>query len=200
MKETYSLKNSIEKGPTMKTLMTALTLVLSVSATANAQYENVRSGMLLGVYATPSQGGMRITSTIPGYSAQGRLFPGDVLMRATVDGWTMYNLRSHWEMENAKMAIGPNRDAGIEVWRPGHGYVYFMVQFTPIHAPAAASPMARSQRTYGAQFRTESEKPGARALFQRNGSRNQNTFPGQTSAPNPGRTSSTNSAAQLFGR
>ena len=157
--------------------------------------------MLLGVYATPGQGGMRITSTIPGYSAQGRLFPGDVLMRATVDGWTMYNLRSHWEMENAKMAIGANRDAGIEVWRPGQGYVYFMVQFTPIHAPAAAgAPMARSQQTYGAQFRTESEKPGARALFQRrgNGSQQQGGFPGQTSTP--GRTSSTNSAARLFGR
>lgn len=180
----------------MKTLMTALTLVLATSAAAHAQYENVRSGMLLGVYATPANGGMRVTSTIPGYSAQGRLFPGDVLMRATVDGWTMYNLRSHWEMENAKMAIGANRDAAIEVWRPGHGYIYFTVQFTPLNAPAAHGPaQARSQKTYGAQFRTEREKPGARALFQKHGSSRKPGQPGTSGSNRP-----SNSAARLFGK
>ncbi|MEZ5939987.1 MAG: hypothetical protein R3C18_01260 [Planctomycetaceae bacterium] len=139
--------------------------VLVTAVTVNGQdFSNVKSGLLVGVYASPSNGGMRVSDTIPGYSAEGRLFPGDVLLRTTVDGFDVYRLRSHYEMENAKMAIGPNREAAMEIWRPGVGLIYAWVEFTPIASPTA---------TYGAevpckaQFRMESEKPGARRMFDR---------------------------------
>ncbi|MCA8992412.1 MAG: hypothetical protein KDA88_10555 [Planctomycetaceae bacterium] len=138
--------------------------VLVTAATVNGQdFSSVKSGLLVGVYASPSNGGMRVSDTIPGYSAEGRLFPGDVLLRTTFDGVQVFRLRSHYEMENAKMAIGPNREAAMEIWRPGVGLIYAWVEFTPIASPTA---------TYGAevpckaQFRMESEKPGARMMFQ----------------------------------
>ncbi|MCA9029365.1 MAG: hypothetical protein KDA66_01075 [Planctomycetaceae bacterium] len=139
--------------------------VLVTAATVNGQdFSNVKSGLLVGVYASPGSGGMRVSDTIPGYSAEGRLFPGDVLLRTTVDGFDVYRLRSHYEMENAKIAIGPNREAAMEIWRPGVGLIYAWVEFTPIASPTG---------TYGAQvpckaqFRMESEKPGARRMFDR---------------------------------
>ena len=183
----------------MKSLITTLALVFAATVAQAQDFSNVTSGMLLGIYSTPSQGGMQVQSLIPGYSAQGRLFPGDILMRATVDGNCIYTTRTHYEMENAKRSIGANRDAAIEIYRPGQGYVYVWVQFTPLYGPAAG--MARStngQQTYGAQFKTEREKPGARSLFQRSGSRR----PAFTSQPQqrlPQQTTG-NGAAQLFGR
>lgn len=143
------------------------TLAQSASAHDFNNFHNVQSRLLLGVYAIQGNGGMRVTGTIPGYSAEGRLFPGDVLMRATMDGFRIYHLRSHVEMENAKSAIGPFRQAALELWRPGVGLMYAWVEFTPVggimpySAPAAAP--------YQAQFRMESERPGARRLFQQPG-------------------------------
>lgn len=184
----------------------ALTIAVSMAAqtvVAN-DFSNVRSGLLLGIYANPSQGGMKVSSTIPGYSAEGRLFRGDVLMRATIDGWQMHNLRSHHEMENAKMAIGAGREAAVEIWRPGQGMIYAWVEFTPIFAPAAAAgaPQVRMQTRAKARFSMESEKPGARQLFQR-GDRNNKVQPRVTPptpmprVPNSG---SKRSAAKLFNR
>lgn len=160
--------------------MTRLTLALSLTvsslfaSTATAgDFSGVTSGLLLGVYASPAHGGMRVNNTIPGYSAEGRLFPGDVLLRATIDGWTMFNLRSHYEMENAKMAIGAGREAAVEIWRPGQGMIYAWVEFTPIYSsPAMIRSMApgapsqpQMQNKARASFRMESEKPGARQMF-----------------------------------
>ena len=154
-------------------LLLTVSSVFSTSAVA-ADFSGVTSGLLLGVYASPGQGGMRVNSTIPGYSAQGRLFPGDVLLRATMDGWTMYNLRSHHEMENAKMAIGPGREAAVEIWRPGHGMIYAWVEFTPLYsahaiayssAPGVPQPRMQNKARGKASFRMETEKPGARQLF-----------------------------------
>lgn len=182
----------------MKSLITTLALVFAASVAQAQDFSNVTSGMLLGIYSTPSNGGMRVQSLIPGYSAQGRLFPGDILMRATVDGNSIYNTRSHYEMENAKRSIGANRDAAIEIYRPSQGqYIYVWVQFTPLHGPTAAA--TRGVKTYGAQFRTESEKPGARALFQRGGSRPATSPVINSGGRIPGGTSS-NGAARLFGR
>ncbi len=207
METTTSLSNTShdEKAETMKTVITTIALAFTTIAAQAQDYSNVTSGMLLGIYSTPSQGGMRVQSLIPGYSAQGRLFPGDILMRATVDGSMIYNMRSHYEMENTKRAIGANRDAAIEIYRPGYGLQYVWVQFTPLYSPAAAG-MARSSsgtRSYGAQFKTEREKPGARALFQRSGSRGSSTInqpqirvPQQRTPQRSGG----NGAAQLFGR
>lgn len=202
-KTSHSNATHDEKANLMKSLITTLTLVFAATVAQAQDFSNVTSGMLLGIYSQPTNGGMRVTSLIPGYSAQGRLFPGDVLMRATVDGYNIYNTRTHYEMENAKRSIGANRDAAIEIYRPGQGYVYVWVQFTPLYGPAAAgSPMARSTnttKTYGAQFKTEAERPGARALFQRGQSGGGSPAGGRPTIrlqqQSPG-----NGAARLFGR
>lgn len=138
----------------------------ALTAAASAQdFSNVKSGMLLGIYAAPGSGGMRVSSTIPGYSAQGRLFPGDVLLRVTIDGLNVYRLRTTFEMENAKIAIGPNREAALEIWRPSQGLMYAWVELTPIAAPMAA--MQRGPQQSKAMFKLESEKPGARRMFEK---------------------------------
>jgi hypothetical protein len=184
------------------TLAALLVAQVATAQVATAQdYRNVTSGMLLGIYTTPAQGGMQVTSLIPGYSAQGRLFPGDVLVRVAVSEQEVYRVRSLQELESAKMAIGPNREAAVELWRPNVGLLYAWVEFTPIYGPAAApqasyqpqpqpgyqlqpgyqpqpayqpqpgygspSPApAAAVRNFGAQFKMESEKSGARAMFQ----------------------------------
>jgi hypothetical protein len=63
--------------------------------------------MLLGIYTMPGQGGMQVTGLIPGYSAEGRLFRGDVLLRVAVSEHEVYRVRSLSERENAKTVIGP---------------------------------------------------------------------------------------------
>lgn len=150
-----------------KTLVVVLLVTVGVktSAVQAQSFDNVSSGMLLGIYAHACEHGLQVTSTIPGYSAEGRLLEGDVLKRATVDGQVIYDLRSLYEMENAKMAIGANREAAIEFYRPDVGLMYAWVQFTPLNGPAVASTNGVQQ--YKAQFKLESEKPGARQLFQR---------------------------------
>lgn len=166
---------------------TLLATQVATTQVATAQdYRNVTSGMLLGIYTTPAQGGMQVTSLIPGYSAQGRLFPGDVLLRVAVSEQEVYRVRSLQELESAKTVIGPNREAAVELWRPNVGLLYAWVEFTPIYGPAAASqpsyqPQPGSQpqpgygspapapaaavKSFGAQFKMESEKSGARAMF-----------------------------------
>jgi len=148
----------------MKTLIASLLVTLCASV-AQADFSNVSSGMLLGIYSQPCGGGMKVTSLIPGYSAEGRIFPGDIIKRVAVpagNGAVTYLLRSHYEMEKAKSAIGPNRDAALEIYRPGVGLTYVWVQFSPLYGPAAAT----AGGTHKARFKTEREKPGARNLFQ----------------------------------
>jgi hypothetical protein len=141
---------------------------------------------------------MKISSLIPGYTAEGRLYPGDINKRATVDGNTIYSTRSHYELENAKRAIGPNRDAALEIYRPNQGLIYVWVQFTPLYGPAAAAAPAGT-KAYGAQYKTEKEKPGARNLFRKKSGGLKK--PGFTSGrPQPSKPKSTNGAARLFGK
>jgi hypothetical protein len=189
-----------------RSTITRISLVVVLLAhVANAQdYSLVKSGMLLGIYTSAGQGGMQVTSLIPGYSAQGRLQPGDVLLRVAVDESTMFRLRNLNELEDAKITIGPNREAALELWRPQVGLMYAWIEFTPINAPASpaaaspvyttpaapgrsapmpavtssrgsvrsrgqsnAAPAAAAVRSYAAQFKLESEKAGARAMFQK---------------------------------
>lgn len=181
--------NQTQKEKAMKTVITTFALLLTTAAVNAQDYSNVTSGMLLGVYCQPCNGGMEVTSIIPGYTAQGRLFPGDILKRATVDGNTLYSLRSHYELEKTKTAIGPNRDAAMEIYRPGEGYIYVWVQFTPLYGPAAVS--ATGQKQYGAKFKTEKEKPGAKAMFQKKGNNSSQKRPGSGNS---------GGAASLFGK
>lgn len=182
----------------MKTLIATLAIVFTGSF-AQAQYDNVSSGLLLGVYCQPCSNGMKVNSTIPGYTAEGRLFPGDILKRATIDGYNIYNLRSHYEMERTKTTIGANREAAMEIYRPGQGMIYVWVQFTPLYGPAATS--ATGQKQYGAQFKTEREKPGARAMFQKSSSGNVGGgVRGGTPVNPPRNNNNSGGAAKLFGR
>lgn len=142
-----------------------IVLALTTVSAVATDFSNVKSGLLLGIYAAPNAGGMQVTGIIPGYSAEGRLQEGDILRRTTLDGTTIYRLRSTYEMENAKSAIGPNRTAAVEIERPGVGLIYAWVEFTPIVTPAysAAAPVQSK-----AMFQLESERPGAKAMFDRN--------------------------------
>ena len=86
--------------------LAAVALLASIPVSV-AKAQTPASGMLLGVYVFENQYGLRLTGTIPGYSAEGRLFPGDVLLQATTDGQTMYSIRTRQEIEWAKDQIGP---------------------------------------------------------------------------------------------
>lgn len=177
------------------TLSLTLFVGLLGSGLQAQDFSNVKSGLLIGVYAAPGNGGMRVTDTIPGYSAEGRLYPGDVLLRTTTDGNTVFRLRSTYEMENAKIAIGPNQTAAVELWRPGVGLIYAWVEFTPIAGPAAVYGAPAPCK---AEFRMESERPGARQLFERKGQlRRPESF---ESAPRPQVNLGSDRASLLFGR
>lgn len=196
----------------LQTLAFTVTTILTTFAGTNvatAQYENVRSGMLLGIYASPQYGGLGVQGFIPGYTAQSVLQRGDVLMRATADGVNVYPIRSLHDMENMKSSIGSNRDTSLEVYRPGVGLTYCWVTFTPIYGPAtAASPSGTVQSK--AVFKSEAVKPGARSLFNKGTSQPGLGLPpatgpkpgfGGTPYPNPGhRPNGSKSAAGLFGR
>lgn len=161
------------------TLTVLAILVLLTGKTALAQ-PTPPSGMLLGIYAFPTWKGLRVTNTIPGYSAEGRLYRHDVLRRVTADGVAMYRTRNLWQLEHAKERIGPYRPAALEVFRPGHGLIYLWVEFRPVGGgPAARGVPARME----AKIMTESERPGARALFQAG---QQNLPTGHLNRPGPG--------------
>jgi hypothetical protein len=147
---------------------------LAIASAATAAQAAPASGMLLGVYAFENFRGLRITGTIPGYSAEGRLFAGDVLLQATTDGSAIYSIRTMREFEWAKDQIGPSTPAALEVWRPGVGKIYFWVEFLPVGGAAAVRAYAYESEAgdappapvqMKAQFKTEAERPGARALF-----------------------------------
>ena len=138
-------------------VFTALAIVIPASTVSAAP----PSGMLLGVYAFENWQGLRITGTIPGYSAHGKLFRNDVLLGVTTDGLTVYPTKSLSQIERAKDMIGPFTPAALEVWRPGFGYEYFWVEFRPVGGVAARAHGQKAQMK--ARIMTEKEKPGARA-------------------------------------
>lgn len=177
---------------------------ISPSSAGATDFRSIKSGLLLGAYASPAQGGMEITGLIPGFSAEGHLLTGDVLIRATTNGLTMHQLRSNYEMENAKQAIGANRQTAIEILRPGQGLIYAWVEFTPVASPTGIYSMQKR-----AMFRLETEKPGAHEMFRTTSNAGQQTVevqkPGFSdheiqSGPMPFTDPSSDRAASLFRR
>jgi hypothetical protein len=152
------------------------------------------SGMLLGVYAFENWQGLRLTGTIPGYSAHGRLFANDVLLRVS-DGINVYPVGTHYEIESAKDQVGPYTQAALEYYRPGVGTMYAWVTFMPVGgavqsyaaAPRELSttggPVEAAPRQMKAEFKTEAEKPGARAFFFKGGGATGKTPPVINSPP-----------------
>lgn len=100
-----------------------------------------------------------MTGTMPEYSAHGKLFRDDVLVRVTADGVNMFPTQSLPQFEFAEDQIGPNRPAAWEVFRPGQGYIYLWVEFIPVGGQIGAAV------TMKANEMTESQKPGASSLF-----------------------------------
>ncbi len=190
------------------TLLVALAAVTWIAPNAVAQ-PIPPSGMLLGVYVVPNwhcpygvhRRGLRVLSTIPGYSAHGKLFPGDVLLRVTADGVQIFPIRTLWEIEYAKDVIGPFRPAALEVYRPGVGLVYFWVEFQPVAITARSGHEASGTRApMRARIMTERERPGARALFGRGAAIRPGASSGIGLPPRIGRPQRPGSAAGLFSR
>lgn len=153
----------------MKRTIAAVVVATVVAAnliSLNVARAEPSSGMLLGVYAFSNWQGLRITGTIPGYSAHGKLFKNDVLLRVT-DGVRMFDAKTTWQFEHAKDEIGPFQPAAIEIFRPGIGYEYLWVEFRPVGGVTgySARSHAAGPQKMEARIMTEAEKPGARALF-----------------------------------
>ena len=113
-------------------MRTALTLASLLMTAMTVQAQAPPSGMLLGINGFENYRGLRVTSTIPGYSAEGRIFAGDVLTRVS-DGNQTFSARTFHAFEMAKDIIGTDRWASLELIRPGIGPVYLWVQFTPVN-------------------------------------------------------------------
>lgn len=149
--------------------LAAAVLTGALAVAASVASATPPSGMLLGVYAFENWQGLRVTGTIPGYSAHGRLFPNDVLLRATTDGVNVYCIKTMGEIEFAKDQIGPYTPAAIEFFRPGVGEMYAWVEFQPVGGGVMAysheGVAIMAQPKMKAMFMLESEKPGAKALF-----------------------------------
>ena len=183
---------------TRSLLLTAAILLTSIGS-ASASYP--ASGMLLGIYAFPNYQGLRVTGTMPEYSAHGKLFRNDVLTRVTADGVNMFPTKSLPQFEFAKDQIGPNRPAALEVFRPGQGYIYLWVEFIPVGGQAGPAAMK-------AMIMTEAQKPGAARMFQPSKAHPQpgklpapieKILPPGFTQPQPG-TDWVRNAANLFGR
>jgi hypothetical protein len=102
------------------------------------------SGLLLGVFATPSKWGLRVAGVIPNTPAEGVLRTNDKIVRVT-DGTKIFVTPSILAMENAKDQIGMNVPAALEVVRPGQGFVYLWVTFIPVEPPVpTAKPSAKA--------------------------------------------------------
>ena len=171
---------------------TALFSIALVFASMSVASAAPSSGMLLGIYAFPNSQGLRVTSTMPGYSADGKLFRHDVLVRVTADGETIYPTRSFQQFEFAKDQIGPSTPAALEVFRPGEGYIYLWVGFIPVGGQEGLQ--LRGQVETQARMWTQQERPGAERLFQGSGGPS-----GRRNSGRPNHGSSAGGAAQLFG-
>ena len=85
--------------------------------------------LLLGAYLEDIEGGLQVKSTLPGSPASQVLKPGDVLRRVSVLGQPTRKLDTLHQFEYAKQEIGPNRQAALEIVRPGQGTDYVWVTF-----------------------------------------------------------------------
>lgn len=174
-------------------------VALATAATSNARaqdFSRVKSGLLMGIYTAPSQGGMLVTGLIPGYSAENVLWEGDVLLRVAVSQNEVYRLRSRYELENAKLAIGADRPAAVEIWRPRVGLIYAFVEFTPINGPcAAAAPVAAGSKA--AQFKLDNTG-SARSMFQHQPAEQNNQGPQRPQPQRQPSQNNNNDASQFF--
>ncbi|MCI5226953.1 MAG: hypothetical protein D3918_09935 [Candidatus Electrothrix sp. AX2] len=107
------------------------------------------SGLLLGVNVSPVQKGLLVATTIPHTPADGVLYRGDILRFMTAYGHPVYSVQRLSHLEKAKKAIGPNRDAFLEVLRNGNR-MFFRVSFlrstVQTYGMSSSPPVASSLR------------------------------------------------------
>lgn len=105
-------------------------LLIIFSASSYAQ----PSGLLLGVNVFPVNTGLRVDSTISNTPADGVLYRGDILRFITAYNHPVYSAQRLSHLEKAKKAIGPNREAFLEILRNGNR-MFFKVSFAQQRRP-----------------------------------------------------------------
>lgn len=104
------------------------------------------SGLLLGIYYTKAQErGLFVQNTIDGYSADGQILKGDILVRIADERHRVFSINSGRDLEDTKARIGRNSPADVEVLRSyrdgSRETLYFRVVFQPVGGlPASARP------------------------------------------------------------
>jgi hypothetical protein len=160
------------KTLSMAALLTALLHVAAGTSVAQPFHDPFMNhnpgGTMLGIYAVETLHGLRIMDTVDGCSADGRLLPNDILLRATADNLPIFSINTHDRMEYAKAMIGANRIAAIEFFRPGVGNLYAWMTFELKCSTPHATLLGITENagtTFQAEFLMETERPGAQALF-----------------------------------
>jgi hypothetical protein len=159
-------------------VMLGMAIVLSVAAkTASAQVP--QPVVQLGASITPVRGpapgqgpavlgGLRVNYTLPGYSAHGLLFPGDVL-HGGWDGFTYFPLLTTADIEAFKSRVGIGRWGALHVYRPGAGAFYVWVTFTSVNGgfladfrPGKTDPAVNAKAKGNPKATKQRQEKGAR--------------------------------------
>jgi hypothetical protein len=152
--------------PAIPTSALIACLILSINVSVYAQ----SSGLLLGIRYTKNRSrGLYVQSTMDGYSADGILRRGDVLLRIADENGRIFNINSGSAIEYAKATIGRNTQAEVEIrrrYQDGSTELrYYLVVFQPIGGLPAGQ---RPRGVYGAAaVATFSESDGS--FFERAG-------------------------------
>ena len=180
-------------------------LALGLAAAAWGQSASAQSsGMLLGVRVTEPQGpGLYVQSTIPGYSADGILRRGDIVLRAT-DGNQIYRTDTLRQIEFAKTRIGAMVPAEVEVSRligNGRRIEYFRVTFQPVGGVVRSTTATGEVRTRSVGTPPGSKKGDYTAEFEKSTGqlfKKAETSAGQRSSPGTSGTTTGSGKGSLF--
>lgn len=89
--------------------------------------------LILGAYFEDVEVGLKVTGTVSASPADKVLQPGDVVCRIAALGQPTRTIETLNQLEYAKRAIGPNRQAVLQVYRPGLGTQFVPVTFLPVN-------------------------------------------------------------------
>jgi len=148
----------------MKPTLPASALIVFLILPLNVSVYAQSSGLLLGIrYTKNSSRGLYVQSTMDGYSADGILRRGDVLLRIADENGRIFNINSGSAIEHAKATIGRNTQAEVEIrrrYQDGSTELrYYLVAFQPIGGIPAGQ---RPRGVYGdAAVATFSESDGS---------------------------------------
>lgn len=110
-------------------------------AKAELQSQPAAPRLLLGVYLTDVEAGLQVERTVAGSPASNALREGDIIRRISAMGQPVRILNTINQLEYAKQAIGPDRQAVLEVYRPGEGTQFI---FVTLHTAGELAEMAQA--------------------------------------------------------